>query len=149
MMTALRKLRFYRGWQQKDVATELSIGNGYLCDLEKGLKKPSPELAARVAAFYGVAIAVAFPDGVAEKDCRRKFREIMAFEVEPAEERPRPPKRYYTRCPKCGVAAVGYTCYACGMGLEAEPSGPAPAPPGRHGHHHKYYPNAERGEARW
>ena len=53
-MNSLKELREQSGRKQVDVATEAGITREYLSILENGRGRPSPKLAERLAAIYGV-----------------------------------------------------------------------------------------------
>lgn len=113
-MSQLRRFRRAYGYQQKVFAEKVHIGPSYLCRLEKGTAKPSAALARIIADAFGAKLEAVFPDGVAEKDCRRKFRPAPPTPPESVlVPLPLPP-----RCPKCGASVVACDCYACGMELE-------------------------------
>ncbi len=55
-MTPLRAARERIGKQQKDVCAELKIDPGHYCRMELGTGRPSPEVAAILAKYFGHAV---------------------------------------------------------------------------------------------
>jgi len=115
-MTPLRSLRKGYGYAGQKFAAKVFISPGYLCDLEHGLKKPSPKLARAIADIFGAKVEAVFPEGCAEKICRQ--RKVDSYYM-PDEDPPRPVVVLPSRCPKCGAQVVGEWCYACGYDFEA------------------------------
>jgi DNA-binding XRE family transcriptional regulator len=101
-MTALRKYRTAYGHRQDKLASRVFISPGYLCDLEHGLKKPSPRLARAIADIFGAKVEAVFPEGCAEKVCRQ--RNVGAY-VPPDESRPiiPYPREFRVPCRHCGT----------------------------------------------
>ena len=72
-MTPLRRYRMAYGYEQQKLASKVHVSPGYLCDLEHGIKSPSAALARVIADIFGAKVEAVFPEGVAPKDCRKKF----------------------------------------------------------------------------
>lgn len=53
----LRRLRKARGLVLREVSEGTSLSISYLSDIEAGRSSPSVESAAKLAAFYGIALA--------------------------------------------------------------------------------------------
>jgi DNA-binding XRE family transcriptional regulator len=90
----LRKYRRAYGYAQNKFAEKVHISPTYLCDLEHGNKKPSAGLAKVIADVFGVKVSAVFPDGVAVKDCRKKFVQPQPYMPD---DKPRVPPRQYPR----------------------------------------------------
>lgn len=59
---ALRALREAYGWMGSKFAVAVGITHGYLVNIEKGVRQPSPELARRIADTLGVPLAALTSD---------------------------------------------------------------------------------------
>jgi len=114
-MNTLRKYRMGYGYRQDKLAMQAHVSQGYLCDLEHGIKKPSPHVAATIANIFNVKPEVIFPNGYAEKVCRQRAVDTNYYC--PPTPLPRP---LVLRCWKCGAVRISYrpTCYACGAEFE-------------------------------
>ena len=113
--TMLRKFRKAYGYSQGKFAEKCHIAQTYLCELETGRRRPSAGLARHIADIFGMKVGAVFPDGVADRDCRRKFEVRVCSPPPPARV-----VRYLDTCPKCGAQQIFERCYACGKGLEVE-----------------------------
>lgn len=117
-MTSLRTLRKGYGYEGQKFAAKVFISPGYLCDLEHGLKKPSPKLARAIADIFGMKVEAVFPNGCAEKVCRQ--RNVDSYYM--PDDTPRPIIAYPSRCPKCEAQVVIPSCYACGYQFDERPA---------------------------
>lgn len=61
----LRARRVAAGRQQADVAKAAGISAGYLCELERGTRNPSPPMLKRLAEALGCQITDLMPERVA------------------------------------------------------------------------------------
>jgi transcriptional regulator with XRE-family HTH domain len=59
----IKKLRLARGYTQADFARELGISAGYLSQIEMGLRRPSRELARKMADKFGASLDYLLMEG--------------------------------------------------------------------------------------
>lgn len=52
-MTNLREKRIEKGLSQKDLAAATGVKNGTMCAYEKGIRRPKPAVAKKIAALLG------------------------------------------------------------------------------------------------
>ena len=102
----MTKLRLYRrayGYAQNKFSEKAHISPTYLCDLEHGNKKPSAGLAKVIADIFGAKVEAVFPDGVASKDCRKKFvpPEPYVPDEPPVKRRLYPRRDFVVMCWHC------------------------------------------------
>ena len=113
-MNTLRKYRKGYGYEQQKLAEKVHVSPGYLCDLEHGLKKPSPALARIIADVFGAKVEAVFPEGCAEKVCRQ--RKVDTGYCPP--DTPAPPLAL--RCWKCRAERINHDEFCYQFGAEYE-----------------------------
>jgi DNA-binding XRE family transcriptional regulator len=90
------------GYRQDKLAEKAHVSPGYLCDLEHGIHKPPPTLARVIADIFGAKVAAVFPDGVAEKICRKRFAPpVPDIPEDPGPRRLYPRRDFGVICWKC------------------------------------------------
>jgi transcriptional regulator with XRE-family HTH domain len=68
--TPLRKIRRFRGMSQMQVAARVGINQSHFSKIERGDVKPTPEVAEKLARFFGHAITeleILYPERYMEK----------------------------------------------------------------------------------
>lgn len=69
MITPLRKAREKKGGSTYDVAAAVGVNQSQYSRVESGARRPSPELADRIAKYYGNAVTrdqILFPEDYAD-----------------------------------------------------------------------------------
>ena len=72
----LRLLRKQHGMTQRELAEHLSTSSGYIADLEGGRRKPSLELARKMADIFEVSVDLLAKDELELEDEKMNYKEV-------------------------------------------------------------------------